>query len=335
MREPTMADIATRLGVSRQLVSIALRGLPGASSETRERVQKVAEELGYRPHLAARSLRQTKSRHIGVAFAPASAAEADLVEAIYPAAAEQGYQLVLSARTGTRSIRQAVDELLGYRCAAVIVIGSGLPDAKLRELADRVTVPMIALGASQRSPAFDVVRSAGDVGIALAVDHLVGLGHRRIAYVHCGAMPVAGIRMRGYIRAASAADFEADVVSVPGPDYAEESGAAAGRILLGRDELPTAVVTGNDQQAVGLLQVLSRAGVAVPGRVSLTGFGDGWPARLSSVDLTTARQDPEKMGTAAIRAAIRRIDQPALPPSVSVVGPWLVVRGSTGRPSGG
>ena len=64
MREPTMADIAARLGVSRQLVSIATRGLPGASSETRERVQKAAEELGYRPHLAARSLRQTKSRHI-------------------------------------------------------------------------------------------------------------------------------------------------------------------------------------------------------------------------------------------------------------------------------
>jgi DNA-binding LacI/PurR family transcriptional regulator len=94
------------------------------------------------------------------------------------------------------------------------------------------------------------------------------------------------------------------------------------------------VVTGSDQQAVGLLQVLSRAGVAVPGRVSLTGFGDGWPARLSSVDLTTARQDPEKMGIAAIQAAVRRIDQPALPPSVSVVEPWLVVRGSTSRPSG-
>jgi DNA-binding LacI/PurR family transcriptional regulator len=330
-----MADIAARLGVSRQLVSIALRGLPGASSETRERVQKVAEELGYRPHLAARSLRQTKSRHIGVAFAPVDTAEADLVEAIYPAAAEHGYQLVLSARTGTRSTQQAVDELLGYRCAAVIVIGSGLPAAELRELADRVTVPMVALGASQRSPAFDVVRSAGDIGIALAVEHLVRLGHPRVAYVHCGAMPVAGIRMRGYIRAASAADFEADVVAVPGPDYAEEAGAEAGRILLARNELPTAVVTGNDQQAVGLLQVLSRAGIAVPGRVSLTGFGDGRAARLSSVDLTTARQDPEKMGTAAIQAAIRRIDQPALPPSVSVVEPWLVVRGSTGRPPGG
>jgi DNA-binding LacI/PurR family transcriptional regulator len=91
-------------------------------------------------------------------------------------------------------------------------------------------------------------------------------------------------------------------------------------------------VAGHDQQAAGLLQVLSRAGVAIPGRISLTGFGDGWPARLSSVVLTTARQDPERMGTAAVRAAVRRIDQPALPPSASVVEPWLVVRGSTGRP---
>jgi DNA-binding LacI/PurR family transcriptional regulator len=79
---------------------------------------------------------------------------------------------------------------------------------------------------------------------------------------------VSRIRMRGYIRAASAAGFEADVVSVPGPDYTEEAGAAAGRILLGRDELPTAVVTGHDQQAARLLQVLSRGRIALESRAT-------------------------------------------------------------------
>jgi transcriptional regulator with XRE-family HTH domain len=167
-----MADIATRLGVSRQLVSIALRGLPGASSETRERVQKVAEELGYRPHLAARSLRQTKSRHIGVAFAPAGAAEADLVEAIYPTAAEHGYQLVLSARTGTRSTFQA-DELLGYRCAAVIVIGSGLaaaepPYAGSTSRASRRRYPWSSPGSS--SAAAPAARPAADSAAARRID---------------------------------------------------------------------------------------------------------------------------------------------------------------------
>ena len=139
--------------------------------------------------------------------------------------------------------------------------------------------------------------------------------------------------MGGYIRAAFAAGFEADAVSVPGPDYTEEAGAAAGRICSAGTSCDN-VVTGHDQQAAGLLQVLSHAGVAIAGRISVNGFGDRWPARLSSVDLTIARQDPERMGTAAALAAVRRIDQPALSPSVSVVEPWLV-RGSTARPPAG
>ena len=104
------------------------------------------------------------------------------------------------------------------------------------------------------------------------------------------------------------------------------------RDLLGRDELPTAVVTGHDQQAAGLLQVLSRAGVAIPGRISVTGFGDGWPARL-----LLGRPDDRAPGPGADghrgRPGRRAPDRPACsPPSVSVVEPWPVVRGSTARP---
>ena len=177
MREPTMADIATHLGVSRQLVSIVLRDMPGASPVTRERVTAAARQLGYSPHIGARTLRQTKSRHLGVAFAPAHATEPDIVEAIYPAAAAQGYHVVLSAQTPTRSTAQAVEELLGYRCAAIIVIGSLLKPPATRALAKRVKVPLVVVGAGDGSTVYDVVRSAGDRGIALAVDHLVALGH--------------------------------------------------------------------------------------------------------------------------------------------------------------
>jgi len=334
MRQPTMADIAAHLGVSRQLVSIVLRNMPGASQATRERVLKAAAELGYSPHMGARTLRQTRSRHIGVAFAPAHATEPDIVEAIYPAATEHGYQVVLSAQTATRSTQQAVEELLGYRCAAIIVIGSELAPAQLRALARRAKVPLVVVGAGERNAAFDVVRSAGDTGIALAVQHLVELGHRRIAYVHCASMPPAALRLTGYLRAVSEAGLDADVVSPSGLDYTEESGAVAGRELLDRARLPTAVVTGNDQEAVGMMQVLARAGVAIPDDVSLTGFDDSRFARLSSVDLTTVRQDPCQMGGAAVSAAVRRIDQPTRRPSLSVVDPSLVVRSSTGRPVG-
>jgi DNA-binding LacI/PurR family transcriptional regulator len=327
-----MADIAAHLGISRQLVSIVLRDMPGASAETRERVLQAAAELGYSPHIGARTLRQTRSRHIGVAFAPAHASEPDIVEAIYPAAAERGYHVVLSAETSTRSTQQAVEELLGYRCAAIIVIGSELTASQTRALAKRVKVPLVIVGFGDRNTSFDVVRSAGDDGIALAVEHLIGLGHRSIAYVHCDAMPAEQLRMAGYLRAMAAASLAEDVVTVPGADYTEEAGSAAGLALLQRRSLPTAVVAGNDQEAVGVLQVLTRAGHSIPADVSLTGFDDSRFARLSSVDLTTARQDPRQMGLAAVTAAVRRIERPTLRPKLSVVEPSLQVRSSTGRP---
>ena len=332
MREPTMADIAAHLGVSRALVSIVLREMPGASDETRQRVMQAAKELGYSPHIGARTLRQYRSRQIGVAFAPAHAGEPDIVEAIYPVTTQRGYRVVLSAQTGNRSMETAVEELLGYRCAAIILIGPELDDAGMRAIASRVKVPAVVVGSGVRNTAYDVVRSAGDTGIGLAVQHLVELGHRQIAYVHTASMPPAALRLQGYRRAVADAHLELDILSMPGADYTEESGAAAGRELLDRRKLPTAVVAGNDQQAVGLLQVFSRAGIAIPGDVSLTGYDDTRVARLSSVDLTTARQDPQQMGQAAVLAAVRRIDQPDRRPLLSIVEPSLVVRSSTAQP---
>jgi DNA-binding LacI/PurR family transcriptional regulator len=331
-RQPTMADIAAHVGVSRALVSIVLRDKDGASPATRERVRQAAAELGYSPNIGARTLRQTSSRHIGVAFAPAHATETDIIESIYPAALRDGYHVVLSAQTATRSTGQAVEELLGYRCAAVILIGSGLAEQELRALARRVKVPLVVVGSGERNSAYDIVRSAGDAGVALVVQHLVDLGHRRIAYVHGESMPPAALRLAGYRWAAEQARLRADVVAVPGKDFTEEAGAVAGRQLLERRRLPTAVVTGNDQQAVGLLQVLARAGVGVPGEVSLAGYDDSRFAALSSVELTTARQDPQQMGEAAVSAALRRIARPTLRPTIAVVEPSLVVRSSTGRP---
>jgi DNA-binding LacI/PurR family transcriptional regulator len=331
-REPTMADIANHLGVSRALVSIVLRAKDGASPATRERVRQAAAELGYRPHIGARTLRQTSSRDIGVAFAPAHATETDIIESIYLAALRDGYHVVLSAQTATRSTGQAVEELLGYRCAAIILIGSGLTDAELRALAKRANVPLVVVGSGERNSAYDVVRSAGDTGTALVVAHLAELGHRRIAYVNGASMPAAALRLAGYRRAAERARLRADVVTVAGSDFTEEAGAVAGRQLLRRNRLPTAVATGNDQQAVGLLQVLARAGIGVPDEVSLAGYDDSRFAALSSADLTTARQDPQQMGEAAVSAALRRTARPTLRPTIAVVEPSLVVRSSTGRP---
>lgn len=330
-RQPTMADIAHHLGISRQLVSIVLRDQPGASPETRRRVREAAEHLGYRPHIGARVLRQSTSRQIGVVFAPAHATEPDIVEAIYPLALEQGYQLVLSASTATRSSEHAIEELLGYRCAALVVIGSDLPPARLSTLAQRARVPVVAVSYSRASTAYDVVRSAGDDGIALAVRHLAALGHRRIAYTHLTAMGPARIRYLGYRRAMRSLDLEQSVVKLAG-DFTEEGGARAARVLLEAEELPTAVVASNDQAALGVILTLARAGVSVPDDVSVTGYDDSHFARLSAVDLTTLTQDPREMGRACVEAVLARVVQPDAATQELVITPELVVRSSTAAP---
>jgi DNA-binding LacI/PurR family transcriptional regulator len=326
-----MGDIAAHLGVSRQLVSLVLRDAPGASQETRARVREAAAALGYRPHLGARALRAPSSKHVGVAFTPAHATEPDIVESIYPAAERRGYGVVLSAQTPARGTEQALDELLGYRCEATIVIGSTVGHDALRELARHSPVPLVVVGAGHKNPSFDVVRSAGDAGIAQAVRHLVGLGHRDVVYVHCEAMPPAELRLQGYLDAAAEHGLSTNVIRMSG-DYTEEAGSAAARQLLTGDRLPTAIVAGNDQAAFGVIVTLARAGIDVPAQVSVTGFDDSRLAALSSLALTTCRQDPVLMGEAAVEAAIRRIRRASARPSEFVIASSLVVRRSTAPP---
>lgn len=335
-RPATMADIAKRLGISRQLVSIVLRDAPGASAETRQRVREAARELGYNPHAGARSLRRSRSRTLGVLFAPSHSTEPEIVAAIYPAAAERGYDVILSAHTKMRDPQEAIADLLGHRSAALILIGSTLSHEHLMQVARRSTVPVVDLGSGRAGGNYDVVRSAGDRGIADMVDHLVGVGHRDIAFVDAVSMPLATLRRRGYRSAMRRHGLTMDVVACPGdytaPDYFEEAGYSGGRSLLERDTLPTAVVCSNDHTAVGVLQCLSRAGVRVPEDVSLTGFDDAPISRLSGIDLSTVRQDPLMMGKGAVDSALRRIMDAAAPPQETVIVTSLVVRGSVAPP---
>jgi DNA-binding LacI/PurR family transcriptional regulator len=121
-KRPTMLDVATRAGVSRQLVGIVFRGESGVRDSTRQRILEAAADMGYSPDIAARSLRRRVSQHLGVLFTPAYSAEADIVEGLYPAARKHGFDLVLSALTPTRDEHDAISELLGYRCDALILI---------------------------------------------------------------------------------------------------------------------------------------------------------------------------------------------------------------------
>lgn len=332
-RRPTLADVASAAGVSTALVSIVVRGAPGASDATRQRVLRTADELGYRPDARARLLRSARSRLLGVVFGVQHAFHGDLVSGVYAAADEAGYGVALSAVTPGRDERRAVDALLQDRCEALVLLGPQAPARYLAGLAARL--PVVVVARSVRAGAVDVVRSADDAGIALAVDHLAALGHRRIAHVDGGRAPGAADRRRGYREAVHRHGLGAEAAVVPG-GLTEDDGAAAARTIL-CGLLPTAVAVFNDRCATGVLDVLRRTGLDVPGDVSVTGYDDDRLARLSHVDLTTVAQDAGHLAALAVTRAVERLEGREVARREVVVAPRLVVRGTTGpvRPSRG
>jgi DNA-binding LacI/PurR family transcriptional regulator len=326
-----MADVAEKAGVSRALVSIVFRNQPGASEETRQRVLRVADEIGYRPDSAARLLARGRSRTIGVMFTVRQTFQTDLIEGIYPEAERLGYDVLLSATAQGRSEEKAVEALLGHRCEALILLGPDAEPAYLDELGQRVATVSV----SRRAPRarVDFVHSAEGKGVRQAMDHLVEQGHRRIVHIDGGRGPGSADRRRSYRAAMRRHGLEAEARVVPG-EHTEQAGIEAGRLLVAeRDRgvpLPTAVLAGNDRCAMGLLMALTRAGVEVPRDMSVVGYDDSHLSHLMPIGLTTVRQDAVLMAEHAVRFAVERLERPELEPREAVLDPKLVIRGTSG-----
>ncbi|MFC8373463.1 MULTISPECIES: LacI family DNA-binding transcriptional regulator [unclassified Streptomyces] len=331
-----MADVAARAGVSRALVSIVFRNQPGAGQETRDRVLRVAEEIGYRPDNAARLLARGRSRTLGVMFTVHHTFHADLVEGIYPEAERRGYDVLLSATAPGRDEIQAVEALLAHRCEAVILLGPDAGAARLDELGRRTVA--VSVGRRVRDARIDSVHTAENKGVRQAMDHLFDLGHRRIVHIDGGRGPGSAERRRAYGAAMRRYGLQAETRVLAG-SHTEESGIEAGRLLVAERErgtpLPTAVLAANDRCALGLLMAFARAGVEVPGEVSVVGYDDSHLSHLMPVGLTTVRQDAVLMAERAVGFVVDRLDEENREPREAVIEPKLVVRDTTGRPAPG
>ncbi|MFG2894473.1 LacI family DNA-binding transcriptional regulator [Streptomyces sp. NPDC048248] len=327
-----MSDVAEKAGVSRALVSIVFRDRPGASKETRERVLRIADELGYHPDNAARLLARGRSRTLGVLLTVHQPFDADLVEAIYPEAERLGYEVLLSANAPGRSEQKAVEALLSHRCEALILLGPASDAAYLDALGQRTVAASI--GRRVVGARIDNVHTAEGKGVREAMAHLVGLGHRRIVHVDGGRDPGSAERRRAY-RAAMRRHGLTDETRVLPGRHTEDAGVAAARLLLGEGSLPTAVLAGNDRCALGLLMAFTRAGIDVPGDISVVGYDDSHLSHLMPVGLTTVRQDPALLAERAVRFVVERLEGQGVEPQEAVLDPHLVVRASTAVPRDG
>jgi DNA-binding LacI/PurR family transcriptional regulator len=330
---PTMEDVAREAGVSRALVSLVMREQPNVSPKRRARVLEVAGRLGYRPNAMARSLASRRTRTVGVVLDDLrNPFFAEIAGGVEEMASDLGYQLLLGAggRLARRE-RAALATLLEYRVDGVIMVSPRMRAADLAAAASEV--PLVIVGRQVRGVDADAVLIDEHHGTELVLDHLLELGHEQIAHVDGGKGAGGPQRRTAYLRGMRARRLGKHARVIAG-DFTEEAGATAARDLLSEGVLPTAVCTANDLVAAGLLGELDRAGVSVPGDVSIVGYDNISIAHLAHVSLTTVDQPRTEMGRMALDLLLDRIDN-RRPSVVRLVEPSLIVRSTTGAPRAG
>ncbi|MBG6184872.1 DNA-binding LacI/PurR family transcriptional regulator [Arthrobacter sp. CAN_A214] len=323
-RRTTLIDVAHAAGVSRALVSIVMRGAPGASESSRQKVLQAAQDLGYRPDSRARLLRSSRTRLLGLSFSSSQPFHTEIVDAAYAKASAKGYEIALSAVANGRPESRAVEALLDVGSEALLLIAPTLSTQELTRYAGQV--PMVSLLRDDVGDRVDSVSSDNYAGIRMAVDHLTSLGHRRIVHVD-GGTAVSADQRRAAFSAEMLSHGLAPVTVHGGPN--EEDGLKAGRLL--QSDMPTAIIAFNDRSALGIIESLRAAGLQVPFDVSVLGYDDSQFARLSYVQLSSVSQDAALLAAAAVDRAVDRIEG-TQPPSHVVRTPHLVVRNTTASP---
>lgn len=332
-KRATISDVAQHAGVSRAAVSKVLRGAYGVSDVMKKRVEESMEILGYRPSALARGMRG-RSFTLGIFVVDLSNTFVTvLIEGIRAEAEGLGYQVFIGeADMGLAQQRRMIEAMLDRKMDGLVLIAPFGPEEELEKVAR--STPTVVLGRHGPARGYDTVASDDIAGSALIVDHLVSLGHRRIAHLkHAGreknesTMPQS-VRAEGYVQAMvrNGLEHEVDVIE---SRWNHEGGVAAADLMLKRGTPPTAVHTGTDMAAFGVLARFFELGLPIPESFSVVGYDNARAASLPQVALTTVDQSGFEMGKLATKLLVERIEGRREPVS-ELVQPTLMIRRTTG-----
>ncbi|MEM7322894.1 MAG: LacI family DNA-binding transcriptional regulator [Actinomycetota bacterium] len=330
MGRPTMDDVAARAGVSRALVSLVMRKSPRVSDSSREKVLAAAAELGYRPNVLARNLASGQTRTVGVMLNDLhNPYFTEMAEGVADAAEEAGLQVLInSGWQRDEGETKAVEALLELRTDGVVLAAPRLPHEVLTDFADQV--PMAVVSYYGEPDAFDTISNDEEHGARLVVDHLVDLGHERIAHINAAQATGGPERCSGFIAAMTRYGLAPIVVD---GDFNEEAGYAATAQLMSLREPPSAIFAGNDLAAIGVLSYLRTEGIRVPEDVSLVGYDDTLLARIGPVSLTTVHQPRQQYGRRALELLSERFTG-RTEAKHELIQSSLIARSTTGRVTG-
>lgn len=328
-RRPTLADVAARAGVSRSLVSLAIRGEGYVRAESRERIAKAAAELNYQPNLAARSLASAEAGYLGIVVGEVTnPLQAEIAKWASVLSGDHNLTSLVSLDADSdEKAERAIKALMAHRVSGALLVGSPYEKVAIARVAREV--PAVYIGRLLKAVDIDSVTTDHIRGARLAVEHLVGLGCRRIAHVDGGASPGAERMREGYREAMGAFGLEREITVVPGA-YTIDAGAAAGKILFGpAGDRPEAIFACSDLAAIGIVNEAAKHGVAIPGDVLVVGYDDVTLAGTETLSLTSVHQSARDLAEAGVAALARRLKHPQAPTTKTLVPPRLVVRRST------
>lgn len=324
----TLRTVAERAGVSKSSVSRVLQGSSRVSPEARAAVEAAIAELGYRPNAAAQSLGASRTRTIGVLVNDLRQPWfVDFLEGLGEGLAEHDlHAFVADGRLDRELDDRLLNAFVDMRVDGLVLAGTMPITDVIGEAAHRL--PTVIAGMRDLTlPTVDVVAEDDAEGARLAVEHLIGLGHERIAHIAGPDAEVFRQRRAGYEAAMRVAGL-AEHIRVVTSDITEADGFDCGAALFSSDS-PTAVFTVNDLVCVGAMAAARDAGLSVPGEVSFVGFDDSSIARMRWVGLTSVDIRPRTVGSVAADLLVERITEPERPAREHLVAPVLRVRTST------
>jgi LacI family transcriptional regulator len=330
----TLHDVARAADVSTSTVSRILNGTAIVADDKRERVLEAIKQLGYRPNVLARGLVRGQSMNIGVLTqAISSLFHSEALMGIEEGLSGTGYHpIFVSSHLNVDDERGALELLISRQVDAIILAGSSEPDEALLDLAARIPLVIVGhrvAGLEHRCISIDNAQAA-----PLAVEHLISLGHRQIAYISGLGMghPDAIERFEAYRATLEAAGIPYDPRLVADADYTKRSGVLAAESLLARGVKFTGMVCTSDQVAYGARLALYRHGIQIPEDVSLVGFDDLEISAYVTPPLTTVRQPILEMGRLASKMIVASLAGQDIPaPKIQAE---LIVRESTAAPPG-
>jgi LacI family transcriptional regulator len=335
-----MEDVAARAGVSTMTVSRVINNHGRVATATRQRVQQAINELGYVPNALARSLLKGRTRTIALIVSDISNPFfTSIARGVEDVARRHGYTVILgNSDESVEKERQYVHAMLSNRIDGLLIAPAGSGSRKTLDFLARHGTKFVLIDRQLPGVAADAVVGDSIGGARLLTEHLIELGHRRIALVGGShEVPTARDRQRGYEEALRDRGLEPQPALIIESNYKQEGGYRAAQQLLAlpADERPTAIFAGNNFLAIGAIQALRAAGLQVPGDIAVVCFDDIELASALQPFLTVMAQPARTFGTVAAQFLFDRLDGAESSAWRRVVlPPELIVRVSCGSQIG-